>query len=185
MALAPAVPWDVSMDRYGPGGVGVDGDAVGAAMRLARRRLGLSQRALADALSWDRAKVGHWENGTVPRGFEEVAAVLKILGFELILTDPAADRWTELDDPAEHVVDRADRRFPAHLELCEENTSSTWNWTRHRGEPSPKASRTSFRRRTQVEVAAEAARGLAEEHSTPGPGTRDQSRCPPPESAAG
>ena len=162
------------MDTYGPGGTGIDGEAVGAAMRLARRRLGLSQRALAEALSWDRAKVGRWESGAVPEGFEDVVGVLRLLGFELLLTDPAADRWAELDDPAEHVLDRGDRRFPAHLELCEENTSSTWNWTRHRGEPSPKASWTSFRRRTQVEVVAEEVRWRAAERANPQPTDRRQ-----------
>lgn len=120
-------------------------------MRLARRRLGLSQRSLADALAWDRAKVGRWEAGQVPEGFEEVLAALRLLGFAPVLTDPAAAEWADWDDPAEHLLDRADRRFPAHLDLCEEDTSSTWNWTRHRGEPSPKASSTSFRRRTPGE----------------------------------
>lgn len=172
------------MDVYGPGGSAMSGEAVGAAMRLVRRRLGLSQRALADTLSWDRAKVGRWENGAVPEGFEEVMAVLRLLGFELLLTDPTADRWAELDDPAEHVLDRADRRFPAHLELCAENTSSTWNWTRHQGEPSPKASQASFRRRTQVEVLAEAARWRAEDCANPEPSARRQG-LRPPESGTG
>ncbi|MFC7490646.1 MULTISPECIES: helix-turn-helix domain-containing protein [unclassified Knoellia] len=167
------------MDGYGPGATGVDGEAVGAAMRLARRRLGLSQRALAEALSWDRAKVGRWENGAVSEGFEEVVAILKVLGFEVVLTDPAADRWADMDDPAEHVLDRADRRFPAHLELCAENTSSTCNWTRHRGEPSPKASQTSFRRRTQVEVLAEAAGRRAVPRTTPEAGGSGQGSTRP------
>lgn len=143
-----------AMDRYAPGAVGMDGEAVGAAMRLARRRVGLSQRGLADALGWSRAKVGRWENGTVPQGFDEVVSILRVLGFELALRDPTAAQWAEWDEPAEHVLDRGDRRFPAHLELCEEFAAATWNWTRHRSEHSPHAARTSFRRRTQVEALA-------------------------------
>lgn len=172
------------MDRYGPGGAAINAEVVGAAMRLARRRLGLSQRALADSLAWDRAKVGRWESGMVPLGFEEVLSVLRVLGFDIVLTDPAADRWMAWDDPAEHILDRADRRFPAHLELCAENTSSTWNWTRHQGEPSPKASQTSFRRRTQVEVLAEAAQWRAERLTSPESGVSDPGR-PPPDSMPG
>ena len=148
----------------------MNGEAVGAMMRLARRRLGLSQRALADALSWDRAKVGRWESGRVPDGFEEVVSVARMLGFELVLRDLEPDRWAAWDDPAEHVLDRADRRFPAHLELCAENATSTWNWTRHRGEPSPNASLTSFRRQTVVEGLAEMRRAR-EWHSRQGRGT--------------
>lgn len=149
------------MDPYAPGHSGLNGHSVGAAMRLARRRLGLSQRGLADALSWDRAKVGRWETGAIPDGFDEVIGVLRVLGFETMLTDPAHAEWAEWGDPAEHVLDRADRRFPAHLELCPEDTSTTWNWTRHRGEPSPHAAQTSFRRRTPTERMAEEARALA------------------------
>ena len=71
----------------------MDGDDIGAAMRLARRRLGLSQRALAEALGWDRSKVGRWEGGVVPEGFDEVVGLLRVLGFGMELTDPDAGRW--------------------------------------------------------------------------------------------
>ena len=81
----------------------MDGDDIGAAMRLARRRLGLSQRALAEALGWDRSKVGRWEGGVVPEGFDEVVGLLRVLGFGMELTDPDAGRWADWDDPAEHV----------------------------------------------------------------------------------
>jgi len=167
------------MNVFGPDDGGMTGDAVGAAMRLARRRLGLSQRALADVLAWDRAKVGRWESGVVPEGFEEVIAVLQLLGFNVVLTDPAADEWADWDDPAEHILDRANRRFPAHLELCAENPLSTWNWTRHRGEPSPNAAQNSFRRRAQAEAVAEAARWRAEDRSTEGGGTSTRDSLPP------
>ncbi|GAA4115464.1 hypothetical protein GCM10022415_11960 [Knoellia locipacati] len=132
-------------------------------MRVARRRLGLSQRALADALGWDRSKVGRWECGGTPEGFDEVVALLRILGFGLELIDPDARRWTGWDDPAEHIVDRAERRFPAHLELCEEDVSTTWNWTRHRSEPSPLAGLTSFRRRTRTQAVADEGQLAAEQ----------------------
>lgn len=145
----------------------MDGESVGAAMRSARRRLGLSQRGLADALGWDRAKVGRWENGNVPVGFDEVAGILRVLGFDLLLKDLAAAEWKDWDEPAEHVVDRGDRRFPAHLELCAESTSMTWNWTRHRGEPSPRAAGMSFRRRTQTEAVADAGPDRRESASPP------------------
>ncbi|MEO7269372.1 MAG: helix-turn-helix transcriptional regulator [Knoellia sp.] len=167
------------MNAFGPDGTGMTGDAVGAAMRLARRRLGLSQRALAEALGWDRARVGRWESGVVPEGFEEVAAVLRLLGFHLVLTDPAAPEWADWDDPAEHILDRADRRFPAHLELCAENALSTWNWARHRGQPSPNAAQNSFRRRSQAEVVAEAQRWRTRDRSTDGAGTDNRDSLPP------
>lgn len=160
----------------------VDGHAVGVAMRLARRRVGLSQRGLAEALGWDRAKVGRWEAGAVPSGFDEVASLLRVLGFGLALTDPGAPRWTSWDDPAEHIVDRAERRFPAHLELCEEDVSSTWSWTRHRGEPSPLAAFNSFRRRTQARVVADEARLAAEQDALRPAGPR-VGRVPPQEAS--
>jgi len=165
-----------------------DGYAVGVAMRLARRRLGLSQRGLAEALGWDRAKVGRWESGLVPEGFEQVVGLLRVLGFGLELTDPHAHGWAAFDDPAEHVADRAGRRFPAHLELCGESAMSTWNWTRHRGEPSPLAAHTSFRRRTQAQVVTEdAAEAMPRPSETadaaraePGPSQRiDEPRAEP------
>lgn len=172
------------MDRYAPGALGMDGEAVGAAMRLARRRVGLSQRGLADALGWSRARVGRWESGTVPHGFDEVVSVLRVLGFELVLRDPTAARWAEWDEPAEHVLDRADRRLPAHLELCEEHVMATWNWTRHRNEPSPHASRTSFRRRTQAEALAEQRRwrewARARRDPSSGPEPQPEPRPPGP-----
>lgn len=147
-------------------------------MRLARRRLGLSQRDLADALAWDRARVGRWEAGEVPQGFEDVVAVLRLLGFGLVVTDPEADRWKEWGDIAEHVRDRGDRRFPAHLELCGENTSSTWNWTRHRGEPSPKAAMNSFRHRTMGDRMAERERVLERRAERSGDGKGTESATP-------
>ena len=134
-----------------------DGHAIGVAMRLTRRRLGMSQRALAEALGWDRAKVGRWESGEVPDGFDQVVGLLRNLGFGLELTDLRAPGWGDIDEPAEHLADRGRRRFPAHLELCEENTISTYNWSRHRSEPSPGAGLASFRRRTQVDAAADPA----------------------------
>lgn len=149
------------MDRYAPGAGELGGEAVGAAMRLARRRVGLSQRGLAEALGWSRAKVARWEGGTLPQGFDEVVSLLRILGFEAALRDPSAAHWAECDEPAEHLLDRGDRRFPAHLELCPEDTSQTYNWTRHQGEPSPNAALTSFRRRTQVEALTEHRESLA------------------------
>lgn len=137
-----------------------DGHAIGVAMRSARRRLGLSQRALADALGWDRAKVGRWEAGEVPEGFVQVVGLLRVLGLTLEVS--AMDPTRALgDEPAEHLADRGHRRFPAHLELCDEHPMSTWNWTRHRGEPSPGAAHTSFRRRTQADVTTEEARQTA------------------------
>ena len=151
-------------------------------MRLARRRLGLSQRGLADALGWDRSKVGRWECGGAPEGFDEVVALLRVLGFGLELTDPAAARWTSWDDPAEHIVDRGERRFPAHLELCEEDVSTTWNWTRHRSEPSPLAGLTSFRRRTQARAVTEEAQLAAEQDALRPPDARAR-RTPPQEAS--
>ena len=103
------------MDREELSWSEASGEAVGVVMRLARRRLGLSQRALADALAWDRSKVARWECGKVPEGFDEVAALVRVLGFGLAVTDPEASRWAAWDHPAEHVIDRGGRRFPAHL----------------------------------------------------------------------
>ena len=143
------------MESYGRRGDPMNGESVGAAMRATRRRLGLSQRGLAEALGWSRAKVGRWEGGTLPQGFDEVVSLLRVLGFEAELRDPSAAHWAECDEPAEHLLDRGDRRFPAHLELCPEDTSQTYNWTRHQGEPSPNAAWTSFRRRTQMEALAD------------------------------
>ncbi|MFW5470384.1 helix-turn-helix domain-containing protein [Knoellia sp. CPCC 206435] len=173
------------MDREELGGSDMSGEAVGVAMRLARRRLGLSQRALADALAWDRSKVARWECGKVPAGFDEVVALLRVLGFGLAVTDPEASRWAAWDHPAEHVADRGGRRFPAHLVLCSENALSTWNWTRHRGNPSPSAAGLSFRRQTEDASRAEWLRTLEWEASHSDAGKHDEpvGRPSPSESA--
>ena len=144
-----------------------DGEAVGEAMRLARRRTALSQRGLAEALGWDRAKVGRWENGELPRGYAEVVGLLRTLGFDVVLVDRHAGRWAEWDSPAEHVVDRGGRRFPAHLVLAPEHVTSTWSWVRHRSEPSPGASGMTFRRQSASDAVAEQRLWRPGDHTDP------------------
>ena len=172
------------MNLEGSDGSDANGEAVGAAMRLARCRLGLSQRALADALGWDRARVGRWESGRVPEGFEQVVGLLRVLGFGLALTDLVGPRAADRDEPAERLRDRGGRRFPAHLDLCQESTSTTWNWTRHRCEPSPGAGGMSFRRRTPAQARDEGRRSIEGQAARSGMGTGDDVPPPDPEPEA-
>ena len=69
-------------------------DAIGTAIKEARKQAGLTQQALAQALHMSRATVSGIENGTVPEiGIRKVIAICAMLGLELIAR-PARARPT-------------------------------------------------------------------------------------------
>ncbi|WP_345202795.1 helix-turn-helix transcriptional regulator [Fodinibacter luteus] len=143
-------------------------DAVGVAFRLARRRLGLSQRELAEALGWDRAKVGRRESGHVAPALGRVDGVLRGMGFRLAVVVSHPEDWAEVEVPQEHVVDRAHRHLPAHLDQdVLERPPLHW-WLRYRDKPNPLAPNWSYTRRgwradlrAQLDREREAAAGEA------------------------
>ena len=69
-------------------------DAIGTAIKEARKQAGLTQQALAQALHMSRATVSGIENGTVPEiGIRKVIAICAMLGLELVAR-PAQARPT-------------------------------------------------------------------------------------------
>lgn len=128
-------------------------DAVGVAFRLTRRRLRLSQRELASALGWDRAKVGRWESGHVSPALGTVDGVLRGMGFRLavVVSDPL--EWADVEAPVEHLADRGGRHLPAHLDQEVLQFLPLHWWMRYRDKPNPWAPNWSYRRpgwRTQL-----------------------------------
>ena len=68
----------------------------GRLIRRARKRAGLSQRALAQRLETSQSLVARWENGNVSPSFDSVIAATRACGLELDLRltafDPGDDR---------------------------------------------------------------------------------------------
>ncbi len=122
-------------------------DAVGVAFRLARRRLRLSQRELADSLGWDAAKVGRWESGHVAPALARVDGVLRGMGFRLAVVACDPEEWADVEEPHEHAVDRGFRRLPAHLEQDVLEVRHRKWWARHRHDRSALAPIWTYRRR--------------------------------------
>ncbi len=114
---------------------------IGAALRAARRRHGLSQRELATLLDVDRAVVGRWECGDGPKGVADAERVLAVVGFRLVVVPRDPDDWSVVDVTPDHMADRGFRRFPAHLEprwLAPEQRPLEW-WLRYRDVENPNA----------------------------------------------
>lgn len=122
-------------------------DAIGHAIRLYRRLEGLSQRRLADNLGWDRSKVARWETGDLPPIVARIDGLLRAMGYRILVVPmrEMEERLTEGEvEIMEHIRDRGERRFPAHLKVIPEHAMSTYNWCRHCGEPSPLANGMQF-----------------------------------------
>ena len=123
-------------------------DAVGVAFRLTRRRLRLSQRELAQALGWDRATVGRWESGHVAPALGRVDGVLRGMGFRLAVVVTHPEEWADVEEPPEHIADRAFRHLPAHLDQeVLEHLPLHW-WLRYRDTPNPMAPNWSYTMRS-------------------------------------
>ena len=122
-------------------------DQVGLAVREGRRRLGLSQRGLAQQLSLSQTLVRRLEiqAGGVP--FGRVVEVMGALGFDLLVAEHEADGPAEPVDPRSWTVadlvvrDSAGRRLPAHVRVARvigpyryegrvDGAPALWTWKR-------------------------------------------------------
>lgn len=146
-------------------------ESLGMCLRAGRARLGLSQRGLAVLLDWDKSKLARWEAGRGPDALTEVQGLLRLLGYALVIVrlDGTPDRQQRLPEdgleiaavpdeclrPVEHVVDRAGRRFPAHLLTTLETDPPTHWWARYRGMPRPDLGPWTYRRQTKPDAWAE------------------------------
>jgi transcriptional regulator with XRE-family HTH domain len=60
---------------------------IGAALKAARERLGLSQRELADAAGTDQARISKIESGDIDLRLSSLVDLTRSLGIELVLAD--------------------------------------------------------------------------------------------------
>jgi transcriptional regulator with XRE-family HTH domain len=90
---------------------------VALAIRAGRRRRGMSQRTFGEAAGLSQSRVARLETGKVSQ-LADVRLALAMVGLRLALVDETGRQWTvdmALDLDAMGIVDRAGRRFPAHL----------------------------------------------------------------------
>ncbi|MER7072605.1 helix-turn-helix transcriptional regulator [Terrabacter sp. NPDC000476] len=80
----------------------------------ARRLADLSQRELADALGVSRAAIGRLESGAARVETGTLSAILALAGLRLAVLDGAGAEVAPV--PVDVLRDRADRRFPGHLD---------------------------------------------------------------------
>jgi transcriptional regulator with XRE-family HTH domain len=100
-------------------------------LRAVRRARRMSQRELAERAGVPRSTVDRIESGRTSARFETIAVLLAAAGFDLLIVDWRG-RLLEVDSVTHHIVDRAGRRFPAHLPWNEvrELGDDWWGWFR-------------------------------------------------------
>lgn len=109
-------------------------EAIGDALRLARRRRRLSQRGLAAQLGVTKSLIGRLEAG---QGLGPVLAVARILtaaGFGLEVVDRDQGVYG-IDVAPPDLRDAMARRFPAHAEPRAMRFPHHWWFVRHPGQP--------------------------------------------------
>jgi HTH-type transcriptional regulator/antitoxin HipB len=84
-------------------------------LRALRRDLDLSQGDLAARLNVSRGTVGRWEASTRALSVSELDRVLALAGWRLLVVD--AEGAVIVPMRSDGVVDRAYRRYPAHLDV--------------------------------------------------------------------
>jgi HTH-type transcriptional regulator/antitoxin HipB len=107
--------FDVEQHPYGPQGGGVPG-----VVRLVRRRLDVSQRALALRLGVSQSQVARWETGRTSPRAEVLLRLVRMAGLDVVLLGP--DGTEEPAMRADGARDRGGRRYPAHVDLA----ARTW-----------------------------------------------------------
>ena len=122
----------------------MDTTQVGDAIRSARKRQRMSQRAYAEQLGINRARLARLEVDAGRQPLEVVAWVLAHSGFELTVR-PIADGWDSDDatgstqDPRSgkssllDLFDAAGRRLPAHCDPYRLPTPHLWWYVRNGG----------------------------------------------------
>ena len=101
---------DVEANPFGPEGGGVPG-----VVRLVRRTLDVSQRALAVILGVSQSQVARWETGRTSPRAEMLIELARMAGLDLVLHD--GEGAVEPPMRADGARDHAGRRYPAHVDL--------------------------------------------------------------------
>jgi HTH-type transcriptional regulator/antitoxin HipB len=96
-------------------------DCLPGLVRRVRRRLGMSQRALASALGVSQSRVARWETGRSSPSAADLADVLALGGVILVAVDEAGDEVRPMSPAV--VRDRAHRLYPAH---CDPRGEGWW-----------------------------------------------------------
>jgi len=108
--------------------------AAALAVRAGRRRLGVSQRALAERAGLSKSAIGRVECAAPGQLYETVAAALAAVGFRLAIVDADDRLWdpsvSELDIDGEDAHDAAGRRLPAHLRPTVMHPEPYWRYLR-------------------------------------------------------
>lgn len=102
--------FDVQTHPYGPCDGGVPG-----VVRLVRRRLDVSQRALAARLGVSQSQVARWETGRTSPSAEMLLRLARLAGLTMELLDDAGTVQPPMREDGAR--DRAGRRYPAHVDL--------------------------------------------------------------------
>jgi transcriptional regulator with XRE-family HTH domain len=109
-------------------------EATALAVRAGRRRLGLSQRALAQRCGLSKSAIGRVERAVPGQLYDTVASALAGVGLRLAIIDPDDQIWSpahyELDIDAEDARDAAGRRLPAHLRPIVMRPEPHWRYLR-------------------------------------------------------
>jgi transcriptional regulator with XRE-family HTH domain len=103
-------------------------------IRAARRTQRMSQRELAAIASVPHSTIGRIEAGSVDPRVGTFVRVLRVLGYQVVVTDPLGgllEPVAEEDEPH----DRAGRRLPAHLKIYKtpgyfDCDRGWWGWER-------------------------------------------------------
>ncbi len=90
-------------------------------IRRIRRRLGVSQRALAARLRVSQSRVAKWETGRTRPRVEDLQCLARMAGLELRLVTSEGQAVEPMRPDAAR--DRGGRRFPAHLDV---DATDTW-----------------------------------------------------------
>ena len=99
------------------------------ALRRIRRIADLSQRELAAAAGMSPSAIGHAETGTRDLSVRSIARLATVAGLRLALVDESGDEVEPMSPAA--VRDRADRRFPAHLDTRHGDDGWWHDWHRN------------------------------------------------------
>lgn len=97
-------------------------DSLPGLVRRVRRRLGVSQRALAAQLGVSQSRVARWETGRTIPSAADLEEVLALIGASLVALDENGEQVRAMSPLA--VRDLADRHYPAH---CDPRGAGWWD----------------------------------------------------------
>jgi len=102
-------------------------------LRAVRRVRDLNQRELAATTGVARATIERIEAGRCAPSLATLERILEATRFRLLVVD-ADGKPLEPDDAHDAIIDRAGRRFPAHLSwdpVTKQDYEACWGWYRY------------------------------------------------------